>query len=130
MRWRIVSALAVAALAATGCATGGMGSRGGSGDIITAAQIVSSGAQTAYDAVQRLEPSWLTSHGSGSMGAGMSTGSDTPDIYVGGSNVGGVDYLQNVNATDVKEMRFYRPGEAATRFGMGHRAGVIEVTLK
>lgn len=128
MKWRVFPLLAAAATMAA-CATGGMGSSGGgSSDVITATQIESSGAQTAYEAVQRLEPQWLNTHGAGSMGAGG--GSDSPDVYVGGTQAGSVDYLQNLNATDVKEMRYYRPGEAATRFGMGHRGGVISVTLK
>ncbi len=127
MRLRMFPLLAAVATMAA-CASGGMGSSSGRSDLITAAQIESSGAQTAYDAVQRLEPQWLNSRGTGSMGAGG--GSDTPDVYVGGNQVGGINYLQSVNATDVKEMQYFRPGEAATRFGMGHRGGVISVTLK
>lgn len=133
MRWRTLAVAAAFAVLPAACATGGMGSGGssvGRGNVITAAQIASSGAQTAYDAVQRLEPSWLSSHGVGSIGAGAGQGSDTPDVYVGGNNVGTVSYLQNVNATDVKELRYYSPQEASARFGMGHRAGVIAVTLK
>ena len=35
-----------------------------------------------------------------------------------------------VAASTVREMRFYEPAEANTKFGTGHNGGVIAVTLK
>ncbi len=126
MRARAFPVLAALLLSAWACATGGMGATG-SRDMITAQDIVGSSAQTAYEAVQRLQPMWLTSRGSNSFNGSVG---ETADVYVGGVNMGGVAYLRSVQATDVKEMRFYDAGQAAARFGMGHHSGVIELTLK
>lgn len=126
MRERAFPILAMLLLTASACATGGMGTSG-SRDVITAQDVMQSGAQTAYQAVQRLQPTWLTSRGANSFNGSVG---QTPDVYLSGVDMGGVQYLQNVQATDVKEMRFYEPGQAATRFGMGHHSGVIELTLK
>ncbi len=125
MRARAFPILAVVLLAAGACATGGMGASS-SRDMITAEDIAAANVQTAYDAVQRLQPTWLSARGATS----FSGGSEVADVFVSGVNMGGPDYLKSVQATDVKEMRFYDSGRAATRFGTGHPRGVIELTLK
>ncbi len=126
MKVRALPALAVALLAATACASGGMGTSG-MRDILTAQDIAASGAQTAYEAVQRLQPNWLTTRGASSVN---SSGPEQADVYFGGVNMGGPQYLQSVLASEVKELHYYDAGQAATRFGMGHPRGVIELTLK
>ncbi len=121
MKVRAFPILAAVLLATGACASGGM-STGGSSNIITAQDIEASGAQTAYDAVQRLRPNWLSTRGAGTGGQA--------DVFMGGVNMGGPNYLQSVLASNVKELRFYDAGEAGTRFGTGHQSGVIELTLK
>jgi len=103
-----------------------MGGTSSSRDVITAEDIAAANVQTAYDAIQRLQPNWLSARGAGS----VSGGSGVADVYMGGVNMGDVEYLRSVQATDVKQMRFYDAGQASTRFGQGHPRGVIELTLK
>jgi hypothetical protein len=45
-----------------------------------------------------------------------------------GSLLGKADYLRDMRVLDVSVVRYWDAGQAATRFGMGHPRGVIEVT--
>jgi hypothetical protein len=49
------------------------------------------------------------------------------DVVMNGTMVGNVDYLREVRLLDVSGVRFWNAGQAATRFGMGHPRGVIEL---
>lgn len=114
---------AVLLLGVQACATGGSGERG-NGDTITHEQLLEVSASDVYEAVQRLQPSWLTSRGPRSLT------DDTPSVasvYMSGSHVGDVEFLRTLQPDEVEELRYYEAGEASARFGMGHPRGVIEV---
>ena len=82
------------------------------------------GAVTVYDAVQKLQPSWLSSRGPMSL---TNDAQAVVNVFIGGNQVGDVDYLQTMLPDDVDHVRYYESGEAGARFGMGHPRGVIEV---
>ena len=109
-------------------ACGSMGGRGRpSSDTITRQQMIDIAATTVYDAVQKLQPSWLSTRGPRSLT------DDTPtvaSVFVNGTNVGDVTYLRNLRPDAVDRLRYWDVGEASARFGMGHPRGVIEVVLR
>jgi len=103
---------------------------------VTAAACPSINARTAYDAVERLQPSWLNNRLYTVVGRGDRTvrtpavgDASGPHVYVGNVSMGSADYLKSVNANDVKEMRYYDAVRATRQFGAGHPRGVIELTL-
>jgi len=53
-----------------------------------------------------------------------------PNVYMNGSRVGDLEYLRDVYTIDVAELRYWEPGEAGARFGMGNPRGVIEIVLR
>jgi hypothetical protein len=135
MRFRFVSGIMVLALVACGLPQhrppGGASNR----DLITAEDISETSAYTAYEAVQRLQPQWLTARGNVSMGADEEStvrndGVAVPHVILNGIQVGTVEYLRDVLAEHVAELRYYEPGEAGARFGMGHPRGVVVLTLR
>jgi len=84
---------------------------------------------TAYDAVARLRPTWLTSHGQMS--------AQTPDtpyaiVFVDGHIHGPLETLRDIPASQVGEFRFYNMIEAGATFGMqaGGTGGVIAVKTR
>lgn len=126
MRTGILPYVAIVAILAGGCApatTSGPSTR----DLITAEDISRTNAQTAWEAVERLQPHWLTSRGATSATDPTPT---VPSVALNGVEVGDIEYLRNLNVIDVVEMRYYPPGEAGARFGMGHQRGVINVTTR
>jgi len=103
-------------------------------NLLTADEIAK-GAQitTAYDAVARLRPMWLnpsdlTMHSVGTMGASVKAAEIR--VYLNDFNVGDIDYLKSVGAETVQEMRFLSQNETASRFGPTDGQVAIVLTLK
>jgi hypothetical protein len=136
---RILIALISIALLGSGCASGGRtastaaaanvrrGATGASRYLVTEAELANVGDRTAYEALQQLRPSFLHSRDTQT--------SRNPvvapvDVFVDGGRTEGLDALKNIRASTVKEMRFYEPQDANTKFGTGHNGGVIAVILK
>ena len=95
--------------------------------LITEEELASVGDRSAYEALQQLRPSFLHSRDTQTSSNPVPKG---VDVYVNGGRTGGTDALQNIRAGTVKEMRFFEPQDANTRFGTGHNGGVIAVILK
>ena len=91
-------------------------------DLITAAEIDGTTASDALDLVQRLRPQWLR--------ARAASPGDEVVVYVNGGRLGSVSELRSMKAESIREMRFIRSEEAVARFGTGHSAGVILVTMR
>jgi hypothetical protein len=137
MRVRVVAALATAV--SLGCATSGAGpsssaASGGSRsqDVIAEAEITSRAreATNALQIIQTLRPQMLRSRGMSSIDP-RATGEETlPRVYVDEISYGNLSTLSNVNANQIKEIRFVNARDATTRWGTGHTGGVILVTTK
>ncbi len=89
---------------------------------VLTAEEIANGAQitTAYDAVSRLRPMWLSPSDLTIQSAGMAGQSvrvAQVRVYVNDFNVGDVDYLKSVAAESVQELRFLSQNETASRFG-------------
>jgi hypothetical protein len=112
-------------LLAAACAssTGGQTDR----NRITGEQLASNAAQNAYDAIRNLQPHWFDSRGPTSVTDPTPT---TATVYIDGSRAGDLEFLKTVNTNTLAEIRYWPPGEASARFGMGHPRGVIEMISK
>src|SRR5262245_45079910 len=116
-------------LLAAGCRTAGprqrySGSNGGIGDRLTASEIASTGAITAFDAVVRLRPRYLQARGFTSV---QPLESAPVMVYLDGARFTGPDVLRTVRAADVVEIEHLSATEATTKYGLGHLGGVLVV---
>jgi hypothetical protein len=124
-----------AVLAAIGCGPPAPSPSTGiprSSTVITADEMADTHADvnSAYDAVARLRPNWLASHGVTSTGTSAAS-TETATVWVDGQNVGNINALRNIQAFQVASMRYYDVTQAGARFGIrGGSSGVIEVTMK
>lgn len=112
------------------CATAGERSATTSRDVLGAEEIREAGSQlrTALDAVEQLRPHFLRSRANPTAGVGARR-VDPVVVYVNGTSWGGPEALSRIRVGEVGTIRFVRPSDAQTRYGMGHGSGAIEVTL-
>ena len=136
--YRRVLMLACAAMMGTACASSGSAAGSASAspstttvrsshNVIVADEMVGSESDNLYDTIRKLRPAFLRSR---NQITPMSQQQNPVDVYVNGQRTEGLDALRTITTGTVKEVRFYEPQEANTRFGTGHDAGVIAVTLK
>jgi hypothetical protein len=126
---RLLIILACAAGLSAGCASSSSSAAqaGGSRYVVTEEELLNFGDRSAYEALQQLRPSFLRSRDPQTP---THTNPTPIAVFVDGGRTEGVDALRTIRASTVKEMRFYEPPEANTRFGTGHNGGVIAVTLR
>lgn len=83
---------------------------------------------TAYDAIARLRPNWLASHGVSTF---EGRGTELAVVFVNGQQFGGLTSLHNIPAYQIADMHYYDVTEAGARFGIkGGTGGVIDIRLK
>jgi hypothetical protein len=82
-------------------------------DVITASQISTSGASSAWDAVQRLQPHWLRPPATGSIGGGTAQ-SQVILVYLDGHRLGDVSSLRTLSTSGITSMRWLDAARAAT----------------
>jgi len=95
-----------------------------SADLITAEELSSADSPNLHMAIQRLRPNWLRSRGQVSIQtpeAGM------PVVYFDDTRLGGVQTLQQIVPSEVREVQRLGAAEATNRFGTGHAGGAIVV---
>ena len=126
--------LAVAAI--LGCATAS-GTSGTSGtfagprkaNLLTADEIAAANADvgSVYDAIARLRPHWLSSHGPTSFVTG---GTEFAIVFIDGQRHGDLNSLRGLQASQIGDIRYYNSTEAGGSFGLrGGTSGVIEVRM-
>lgn len=96
--------------------------------VITADEIDSSHAFSAYDAVYRLRPTFLMSRGRLSLDPRVPPA--LPNVYVDNMRYGDASTLRDVAAGSIESIRFYDAAEAQYKFGHGNMAGVIAIITK
>jgi hypothetical protein len=138
MRARVVVAGLVAAIS-VGCSSGGSSSEpstaarpaGRQQDVIGESEISARAgdAANALQIVQKLRPQMLRSRGLVSPND-VTGEASMPRVYVDNVSYGTLENLANINATQVKEIRFVNARDATTQWGTGHMGGVILVTTK
>ncbi len=95
---------------------------------LLAEEMVASNADvgTAYDALSRLRPSWLTR----ATTSFDPPATELPVVFVDGRRYGELESLRGIDANHIAEIHFYSAAEAG-KFGMqGGLSGVIEITMK
>ena len=122
--------LPVAATLALACA--GAGRRNAPGlahdpNLITADEISTVNAMTAYDVVKRLRPHFLVSRGPTSI---VDTRPTTPVVYLDGVRYGDISTLVGIEASHVATIRYITGPEAQQRFGSDNVGGAILLTTK
>jgi hypothetical protein len=96
-------------------------------NLLTLQQLEATNRENLYEAIERLRPGWLTSRGPTSVTNAEPT---VPSVYMDGSMLGRAEYLRQMRVMDVTEVRYWEPGPASARFGMGHPRGVIELSRR
>lgn len=104
-------------LALSACASGSGGARS-SASVITEEELRPMAAFSVYESIQRLRPRWLQ---------GRASGADVAVFMDGQPVIGGTDFLWDLQAVEVLEIRFRSASDATTRYGTGYPAGVIEL---
>ena len=89
---------------------------------ITSSAITAARVHTAYDAVLRLQPHWL----SGQRARAHESESATM-VYLNTLPLGTIDRLRDLPVENIRQIEFLSPMEATTRFGTGHVSPVILV---
>ncbi len=100
----------------------------GSRDVITQEELAKVDVQNALDAVRRLRPSFLQTHGGAS--SSISQGPQDVVVYVDNTRMGGPSTLAQIPITDVKEIQYLNGPDATQRYGTGHGSGAIIVIRK
>ena len=113
MRRRFKLFIVAAATTLTGCATAGPNTTPTRSDVITAAQISTSGASSAWDAVQRLQPHWLRPPATGSIAGGVAQ-SQVILVYLDGHRLGDVSSLRTLSTSGITSMRWLDAARAST----------------
>ena len=80
------------------------------------------------DAIRRLRPAWLRGGTRPSIAVGPT--STSPRVHLNGVPLRSIAELEEIDARDVREMRFMNGPDASTRFGTGYMNGAILVTLE
>jgi hypothetical protein len=94
-------------------------------DRILAEELAEFGEASLTEVIQRARPQFFRPEQKPS-------GARTPWrllVYLGSQELGDLSVLQSYKASEVKEIRYYRPNEASTRLGSDN-ATVIQLTMK
>lgn len=100
----------------------------GARDVITQEELAKVDVQNALDAVRRLRPSFLQTHGG--MSSSITQGPQDVVVYVDNTRMGGPSTLAQIPITDVKEIQYLNGPDATQRYGTGHGSGAIIVIRK
>lgn len=97
--------------------------KSGGANLITQEEIEYANVTNAYEAIQRLRPMMLRKRVA-------AEGLNTIQVYVDNAPLGGTDMLTTVQATKIKEIRYFSAVDATQRFGTGNSEGAILITTR
>ena len=127
----LVRSLALGAvfIASTACA--GAMHRASSSDysanVITEEEISRCDAGDALGIIRKLRAEMLSNRGPTTV---LGSASALPVVYLDQVQLGGIEQLAQIPASQVAQIRLYRSWEAVTRFGRDKTAGVIQVITR
>ena len=127
MRRLLVFFLVLAVVPLLGACTSGAAA-GGSGNnpyVIGAWELDDLPEYNALEAIRRLRPAWLRSNTRPEISAMEAEG--YPRVHLNGVPLQDIQELDQIQAGDVREMRYIRGPDASTRWGTGYSNGVILV---
>lgn len=133
-RFLVALLVATAGACASGGATAGSTATPSNRDVITASELPTTGAETAYDAILRLRPHFLRAHPAQSYSletnGGVSGPAPAPALIVNGQRIGELSDLRRIAATTLKSVRYYSIEQAKRKFGMQYQGGALEIEYK
>ena len=101
------------------------------GDVLTAEEIASTRAETAYDAISLRRPFFLKSRGMRSLReAPVGQTVEYPVVYLDGMYYGDLESLRNISVHTIFEIRYLDFNAATVQFGTGHSGGIILILTK
>jgi hypothetical protein len=92
-------------------------------EVLTSADLHGKGFSTVLQAIQSLRGNWLEKRGTNS----FRTPSEI-QVYVDGTQLGGIDQLNTIPLASVVYIRHYDGITATARWGVGHGEGVIFIS--
>lgn len=137
MKIRTFYLIAAVLAAAPGCASSPAAASGASQqssrpvrqrDRISAEELATIDVQNALQAVQRLRPNFLQTHGGAT--SSITQGPQDVVVYVDQTRMGGPSTLAQIPISDVKEIQYLNGTDATQRYGTGHGSGAIIVIRK
>src|SRR5687767_15363671 len=111
-------------LAAAGCGARQIPGQRVDRNVITAEQISANGYRTAFDAVEALRAPWLITRPDG-----LNTNREVL-VYLDESRLGGAETLRQMNASQIRLIRYIDAATAINRWGVDHGQGVIMVVTR
>lgn len=99
---------------------------------ISTAELADYGDQNMADVISRARPNFLMFNGGSGAGLGEQTMSGVQSlvlVYVGTQAQGDTSMLREFKASDVKEVRYYRPGNSMSPQSAGN-SFVIQLVMK
>lgn len=133
MRWRSFrrTSATVVVVLATGCATANAIHDDNDDRVITAAQIDSSGAHTAWDAVRKLLPQLNVDAGSiNHRGQSSILLTDAVAVILDGARLADYHALADIPADEIETMRFISGTRGTTLYGLNAGDGVLVIVTK
>ena len=113
LRLRAIALATIFAFVA-GCASSGVvPSTQSSSEYVTSVEIAATNANTAYDLVNRLRPSWLRRGGVSRM-AGGRMASQITLVYLDGNRMGDAEALKSITAIGINSMQWLDASRAQT----------------
>lgn len=79
---------------------------------------------SAYDLIRRLRPNWLVPRGQNSFTVQSAS---YPVVYLDAIRHGNLSALRHITPSEIQRVEFIGTADATTRWGTGHRAGVINI---
>ena len=89
---------------------------------LAADEIEKSGLPTAFDAVDRLRPTWKHDYSTGASAAVV--------VYLEQRKLGGLEALRDIASSDVRELQYLNGRDATQRWGPDASGGAIIVVRK
>ena len=93
-------------------------------NVLTREEIAAAPVGNAYEALDRLRPSFLRPHPTGGRPA-----TAYATVFIDGVRRGTPDVLRSVAANSIAEIRYLTAADATTRYGLDVQGGVIDVKL-
>ena len=92
-------------------------------DLLGESEIANAHVTTAYDAIMRLRPTYLSWQR-------ISTGNERRLVYVDGMLMGGLDVLRTMPAGDIHEVRLLTNVSGAYGYALNNSGGALLITTK
>jgi hypothetical protein len=94
-------------------------------NVITREQIMERRFNNAYEAVEALHASWLSTRGTDSF-----SNPGQVWVYLDNMKLGGVERLREIATSTIASIRYFDAAAASARWGMDHGNGVILVSTR